>query len=1636
MGTELTGAGTVHGALWSTVASITNILPHEFTPFSRLVSLNPSNTSADQVDFTDQSTIPVSGYVRFENTNCFQKKVEILVNGKSNIPQIYTDANGKYSVDFEPGASVTLSPKYEDHAFYPPTWEINNLSTPVSGILFRNQTKRTISGQMAGNPTCRKSIIPDGAIVKVKVATLNGCFEKVIQLEEANGKFKFEGIPPDSVTVTVIEHSNPIIYTVFQNKGGYTIDLKTKNDTVDFIYLAPPEVEMSPLTANLCGSPMLGQADPEQTTIKVYESYDGGRCYLDSAMLTINNDIADLSQFDTLMSGGQLKYKFKAGGPIIVSPYLKTLQVTAEAHDELATATLTTVVLGKRPRQSTFASTSPSIPTMILRDPPGDASFAFMEKGATTCQTWSYSAAYGGGIDTEVSLSLGADLTTSVGLGAEVELEIETTADFAFSTSSSFTNLTTNESETCLTTTQVISTGDNDMIVGSQMGGDVYMGGAVNYIFGITDELLWDTAACSYFLSKGLYVFPDGFATTFIYSEYQIQNTVIPNLISIGDQKSADRWQEIIDLNNRLKSEAVFSKNLSFDAGVVYEESESTELVKAITNEWEVEFSSSFSQEYGVEVNGIGLSAGITMSLNTTQNVSSTNTQTQSRTVGFALSDDDIGDNFTINVKKDRAYGTPVFDLVSGQSQCPHEPNTQPREGVALSADKQVAVNVPMNDAAVFKLYLGNTSQSEETKLYTLEGLQENNPDGAIIRINGQPSVTVSVPFGQSVEVTMTVARGPIAFTYEDLLVGYWSDCEIERADALGIDPPEGFYKELSFDVFFLEPCSPIDIGFPLQNWVLTPGAGNTLFITLNEYNRYDADLELIRVQYRRKQGDGAWINIVDVPKAQLTNDVFKIVQWNTQGLQDGEYEIRAVTQCFGAQNPGISTIISGRIERTPPEIVGTPEPADGVLSSGDEISITFSEPIRCDQLIQADVFSNNNVGLYDTETGNLIDAVVTCSGDKITIVPNVPNRFIENKVLRVNVNNIKDLAANAFVEKKWEFFCDRNSIRWVGGNIDIMKYENEFITLKRKIENAGGQATNFEILGVPDWMSVSPKIGTLPPGSSTEVTFEFDSSMVFGAFVDTLRLDVVEGIEPLYVNARVVCRPPVWDIRPSEFTYSMNMSLQLNIEGALAADNADIVAAFIDGECRGKAYLQYVPSLNKWEAFLTVYSDDFSGGDIKLQIWDASDCLLYGTVAESFTFESDDLEGTPQFPITVHTNNLLLREIPLHTGWNWISFNLEFPDPEINVALESLHNPQEDYIKGQSSFSTYYGAGFNAWIGSLAALSNTTMYQYRADVADTINMLGHPIDVNTTSIPVSSGWNWVGYLPQAALPVNTALASLVPLNGDVIKSQTSFAQYVAGFGWLGNLAYMEAPNGYLLKLSNSGTLRYPDNSVIAPLVAERSAPISTHWTVDPTQFEHSMTLIGMLSADGLNVTAPDFELGTFVNGQLRGAAQAIYVAPLNAYLFFLTAYANQSGELLSFRLYDGTVVQNLNETLYFSADAQLGAVEYPQPFTRKTSGSTADDSRFVPYFEVYPNPFNEQAYFNFSAEVAGDAVVTVSDALGAVQARVRIQAQAGLNAFVWDGRSEGGALLPTGVYFVQLKVGQSLQSRKVVIQR
>ena len=97
--------------------------------------------------------------------------------------------------------------------------------------------------------------------------------------------------------------------------------------------------------------------------------------------------------------------------------------------------------------------------------------------------------------------------------------------------------------------------------------------------------------------------------------------------------------------------------------------------------------------------------------------------------------------------------------------------------------DRYVQTNVPANNAADFRLNLGNISQSDETHTYELVFLQESNPDGAVItlggsQIQGGVPTPYTIPAGAALDATVTVARGPQAFAYEDLQFVLRSGCE------------------------------------------------------------------------------------------------------------------------------------------------------------------------------------------------------------------------------------------------------------------------------------------------------------------------------------------------------------------------------------------------------------------------------------------------------------------------------------------------------------------------------------------------------------------------------------------------------------------------------------------------------------------------------------------------------------------------------------------------------------------------------------------------------------------------------------------------------------------------------------------
>jgi hypothetical protein len=329
-----------------------------------------------------------------------------------------------------------------------------------------------------------------------------------------------------------------------------------------------------------------------------------------------------------------------------------------------------------------------------------------------------------------------------------------------------------------------------------------------------------------------------------------------------------------------------------------------------------------------------------------------------------------------------------------------------------------------------------------------------------------------------------------------------------------------------------------------------------------------------------------------------------------------------------------------------------------------------------------------------------------------------------------------------------------------------MTKYEDQTKTTVANIHNRGGYPVPFTIEDIPAWVHVVPNQGTLAPNEIRPINFTVDSSLAFGLWSDSITLHTETGQNPFFMGGdeglpfgvRVVCRPPNWDFNPNLWENSQNMVIELNIQGDVSTDAEDIIVAYIGDTLCGRARLQYVPAVQKYLAYLTIYGNPYHlFQPLRFEVWDASECLRYAVVENGFLFQPDDVIGDISAPQVMHTNSRVLRDVPLGFGWNWLSFNLAFPDSDIDSALFSLNYPENDLMKSQNEFSVYMNSA--GWLGSLQNLGNTSMYIYRADMPDTLKMLGFVIPPATTPIQVVSGWNWIGYIPNYSLPVNSALS-------------------------------------------------------------------------------------------------------------------------------------------------------------------------------------------------------------------------------------------------------------------------------------
>jgi hypothetical protein len=1425
-------------------------------------------------------------------------------------------------------------------------------------------------------------------------------------------------------------------------------------------------------------------------------------------------------------SAGVLDYQFIAGAPNLTtasSDFYATLTIGAVTYKWNMAASglvaddetpLTAWQLGEKSTGTNFMTAGPDQLTVILRDPPGTASSAFIEEGTSISSTSTTNTGVTIAEDMNLTTSLGTRITTFVGLGAGIITSSGVKADVTGGLSSEQTYTSINEETTTTTFTERFETSASSGYVGAM--GDVFIGNSTNILYGLTNGVSikkgvvegapWATAGDYSLAPSAAIAYGQEFNTRFAYTAYELENIMLPKwrnsirerLLPVGTSEpntavitepvyvsklapddvnygkwnldevfksdaaynllkpyngasytiyfpdswtptsepmknfqdsvlwannQIAMWEAVLAQNEQEKVEMTDIHNYSLGGGSSIRYSEQTKSSASYKHSFGYNITPSVGAVVGGDVMGIGMELKTNVSVKTVSADAIGESADTVITTGFTLSEDGFLDEITVDYGK-TASGTFAFKTRGGQTSCPYEDEEvtryyQPGQHVLSEATMRIeapvitvtsanqVLNVPANRPASFTLAMQNESEINADVWFNLIVDEKSNPDGAELKIDGAPvgnGRNFLVPAGATLTKTVTLGKGT-ADDYNNIGLILRSTCQNDPTS-----PWEVIADTCWISAHFVPACSDVTIASPANNFIVNTETGDTLKVTLQNFDVNFPNFGYIRLE-ARAAGTPTWTTLRTFYPSSLFGSVSDgtaediagraaiVYDWVMKNAADGQYELRATTASVNIVNNEIvgsplstysTAAITGYKDMSKPVAMGAPSPANGIYGLGDELSVSFNENINA-----AMVIADNVVVTYGAAAAPVPVSFVV-SSNKITVdYPEDYFSLLEDSVLTLTVSDIYDMHGNKSEPVTWQALVNRNALQWETDEVSLVKEAGKALSFTAKIRNDGSSSVSYSFASLPQWLSVNHPSGTLAALTVKELTFNVSSGVNPGVYTPLIGLTSGNGIvKKMPLNLTVTgMLPEGWTVNPADYESNMTITGRLQIEGVYQSDPSDILAAFIGDECVGlTSPVQPLTGSGAYYTFLTVYGNSSqTGQSIKLKIWDASTGYVHSVVSSSlngaaiqdFTFAADATYGVAATPVVHNASNVIEQRINLSYGWNWLSVNVLSTYPSIIQQFKDRIGSAGELLKGQNAYIQS-----PTWSGSLSAIDAEKMYMLKTNAAKALVFEGAPADPASTALTLAHGWNWLGYVPQFALPVDEALADLSPTLNDQIKGQTAYRTYAGdGVGWIGTLNYLRSGEGYMYNsLATAGkTFNYPSSasqlyrgtvsarsaaampgyvealgSDLAPLSA--ASTVVNRWTPDIYKYPNTMTMTSVVLDENIEQHSDMLEIGAFAaNGECRGSVilQHEPLVPSHPYLGFLMLFG-ENGDRLTFKVYNHANGEeySADNVVSFASDAIHGTPLNPYQIHSLITGLEAvggDGSSSE--IAVYPNP-------------------------------------------------------------------------------
>lgn len=425
---------------------------------------------------------------------------------------------------------------------------------------------------------------------------------------------------------------------------------------------------------------------------------------------------------------------------------------------------------------------------------------------------------------------------------------------------------------------------------------------------------------------------------------------------------AANEKEKVLAYENREKH---IDQNFSFDSGSSVNMSTQVEESHGSTTDWTLTANVILNKTWIAAFNELGVETHIsTRTGGGTHNTWESGT-TKLSSFSYTLAEEGDDDALTVDVYKYGAY-SPIFRTRGGQTSGPYEgevktkyyrPGTTIMEATMqievphITVDVPTVSNVPTGSAANYTLRLTNASEIDEDVYYKLLMIDESNPDGAKITIDGMPLTDnriIKIPAGQTVTKAMQLWQtNTSVLDYKNIGIVLASQSQYD---------PTSTWDQIADTVYVSAQFVPSSsaVTMKLDRTTLNSQTGDDLNISFNQFDRDYHNLKAFRIQYR-KQGDTDWTLVREyvINEADKTQNnellpstatvSYKLPMHN---FSDGDYTFRILSvSTYGNEevyNTSEEIALVKDMQR--PQPLGMPTPTNGILSPGDDVSIEFNE--------------------------------------------------------------------------------------------------------------------------------------------------------------------------------------------------------------------------------------------------------------------------------------------------------------------------------------------------------------------------------------------------------------------------------------------------------------------------------------------------------------------------------------------------------------------------------------------------------------------------------------------------------------------------------------------------------------------